>query len=162
MALGPKLALAAVAGGPFWVRRVDGRLERATAARPPRTVSRSVRFQADRRDVLLRASDHREPRLSRRSTPILSENARAQREKELQKFEIDVQRFIEDAQAALLGARQNAKTTFLAKLQPAIEAVARKRELHVVLNQDAGVLLWGDAAFDITADVVAQLAALVK
>src|ERR1700733_5652281 len=42
-----------------------------------------------------------------RSSAVLSEEARSQRTKELEKFRIDVQRFIQDAQAELLGLQRD-------------------------------------------------------
>jgi outer membrane protein len=97
-----------------------------------------------------------------RSAMILSEAARSQREKELRKFEIDVQRFIEVAQTELTGARRDLESVFLAKLRPAVEQVAKAKGLQLVLNVDTGTLVWGLPSLDITADVVRELSAAMK
>lgn len=92
-----------------------------------------------------------------RNASILTETAREQRLRDLERFELDVKRFIEDAQAELMGARRQAEGAFLAKLGPVVEAVAKKRELHLVLNQDTGIVIWGVPEVDITSEVVAEL-----
>jgi outer membrane protein len=98
------------------------------------------------------------------SATIMTDAARSQRQKELQKFQIDVERFIEVAQAELTGARRELEGAFLAKLRPAVEQVARVKGLQLVLNADTGVLVWGQPSLDITPDVVKELsaAAVVK
>jgi len=91
------------------------------------------------------------------SSLLLSEDARRQRQQEIEKFQVDVQRFVEDAQAEFLGVQRELESAFLAKLRPALEAVARDRGLLIVLNQDAGVIAWADAALDITPEVVSRV-----
>ncbi len=88
---------------------------------------------------------------------IMTDAARSQRQKELQKFQIDVERFIEVAQAELTGARRELEGAFLAKLRPAVEQVATVKGLQLVLDADTGVLVWGQPSLDITADVVKEL-----
>jgi Skp family chaperone for outer membrane proteins len=92
------------------------------------------------------------------SGSVLSEDVRAQRSKELEKFRIDVRRFIEDAQADLLGAQRDIESAFLVKLRPAVETVAKEKGLQLIVNLDAESVVWADPALDITADVVKQLA----
>ncbi len=89
---------------------------------------------------------------------VLSEEVRTQRTRELEKFRIDVRRFIEDAQADLLGAQRDVETAFLVKLRPAVEKVARDKGLQIVVNLDTDTVVWADPALDITSDVVQQLA----
>lgn len=89
---------------------------------------------------------------------VLSDAVRTQRTRELEKFRIDVRRFIEDAQADLLGAQRDIENAFLVKLRPAVEKVARDKGLQLVVNLDAESVVWADPALDITADVVKQLA----
>jgi outer membrane protein len=92
-----------------------------------------------------------------RGATVLGDAARAQRTKEIQKFEIDLQRFIQDAQAELAGAQRDAESAFLARLRPALDQVAKEKGLALVFNADAGVLMWSDPALDITPEVVERL-----
>jgi outer membrane protein len=91
------------------------------------------------------------------SAPVLSEPARAERTQEVQKFRIDVQRFIEDAQAEITGVQRDAETAFLAKLKPAVEKIAREKNVQIVFNLDEGLILWADQSLDITPDVIKEL-----
>lgn len=93
----------------------------------------------------------------RQGAAVLDDSARQQREREIQRFEIDVQRFIEDAQAEFLGVQRNLETTFYAKLRPAIGAVVKERGLLFLFNEDAGTLTWADPALDVTEDIVKRL-----
>lgn len=93
-----------------------------------------------------------------RNTPLLSDAARAQRTADVQKLRIDVQRFIEDAQAELMGMQRDAENAFVVKLRPALAKVAQDKGLQIVLNADDGQVAWFDPSVDITPDVVRQLA----
>ena len=90
---------------------------------------------------------------------LLSESARTQRTSEVQKLRIHVQRFIEDAQAELLGIQREAENAFVMKLKPAVAKVAQDKGLQLVFNVDEGQVAWFDPTLDITSDVLKQLAA---
>ncbi len=98
-----------------------------------------------------------EQALEQRS-PLLSEAARTERTNEVQKLRIDVQRFIEDAQAELLGMQREAENAFVLKLKPALAKVAQDKGLQLILSADEGPVAWFDPTIDITSDVVKQLA----
>jgi Skp family chaperone for outer membrane proteins len=91
------------------------------------------------------------------SRSLLGEPALRQREQEIGKFELDIKRFIEDAQAQFLGVRKDLENAFVAKLVPAVASVAKERGLLLVLDQDSGLVVWGDPALDITTDVVRRV-----
>ena len=88
------------------------------------------------------------------STAVLSESARGQRTKELEKFRLDTQRFIEDARAELSGVRRDVESAFLVKLRPAIERVIKDNGIELLFNFDSGVLAWGDPALDVTSEIL--------
>jgi outer membrane protein len=89
---------------------------------------------------------------------LLSDDARSQRSSAIEKFRIDVQRLIQDAQTELTGVQRDFESAFLAKLQPAIQKVAKDRGFQLVFNLDESVISWADSSLDITPDVVKQLA----
>jgi Skp family chaperone for outer membrane proteins len=88
----------------------------------------------------------------------LAEEVRIRRTQDLEKFRIDVQRFIQDAQAEVAGIQREIETGFLARLRPAVEYVAKEKGLHLVVNLDDGSVVWADPALDITREVIERLA----
>jgi len=125
----------------------DGKAAQAKLASLQSETSREV----DARNAKLKALQQE---LAQRSS-ILAEGARREREQAIDRFQVDLQRFAEDAQAQFLGVRRNLENAFLAKFGPAVDSIARKHGLFFVLNQDSGVLAWADPKLDITTDVIA-------
>ena len=125
----------------------DGKTAQTRLAALESETSREV----DARNVKLKALQQE---LAQRAS-VLAEGTRRAREQEIDRFQIDLQRFVEDAQARFLGVRRDLENAFLAKLGPAVNSVAKKRALLFVLNQDSGVLAWADPSLDITTEVVA-------
>lgn len=91
------------------------------------------------------------------SAAVPTDAARRLREQEIAKFQVDLDRFIEDAQKEFAGVQRDFETAFLAKLRPALDGVARDRALLLVFNEDAGLIAWADPSLDITADVITRL-----
>ena len=118
--------------------------------------ARITALEADR----ARAAQEKETALQKmersleQSTAVLSETALGQRTKELEKFRLDTQRFIEDTRAELMGVRRDAESAFLVKLRPAIERVIKDNGIQLLFNFDSGVLAWGDPALDVTLDIL--------
>jgi Skp family chaperone for outer membrane proteins len=93
------------------------------------------------------------------SLGMLSADGRTQQTREVEKFRLDVDRFIEDAQAEFLAVRREIENAFLIRVRPIIEQMARDKKLDLILNADAEMLLWADRSVDITSEVVKLLAA---
>ncbi len=93
----------------------------------------------------------------RQNEAVLAESARQIRELEIQRFEIDIKRFVEDAQAQFLGVQRNLENSFLTRLRPAIGAVVKERGLLFLFNEDAGALTWADPTLDVTQEIVKRL-----
>jgi Skp family chaperone for outer membrane proteins len=92
------------------------------------------------------------------NSAVLAPDARARQTREVEKFRVDVQRFIEEAQAEFVGMQREIESAFLAKLRPAVEQVAKAKQLQLVVNLDGDSVVWAEPAIDITTDVVKQLA----
>jgi Skp family chaperone for outer membrane proteins len=93
-------------------------------------------------------------RTLQQGTSVLSDAARDLRTKELEKFRLDTQRFIEDTQAELTGVRRDAESAFLVKLRPAMERVIKDNAIELLFNFDSGVLVWGDPSLDVTNQIL--------
>jgi outer membrane protein len=92
---------------------------------------------------------------------VLSDQARSQAEKDLQKIQRELQNMQEDAQQEQQELTQQLQLDFQEKLNPVIEQVATEKGLHLVLNVEAGVV-WGYAGIDITAEVIKRFDAAPK
>ncbi len=88
---------------------------------------------------------------------VLSDSARAQQAKEVERLQTELQRSSQDAQKEVQEFTQELQVQFQQKLLPVIEQVAKAKNLHFILSiADAGVV-WVDAGLNVTADVVAAL-----
>ncbi len=92
------------------------------------------------------------------SMTVLGDAARRVREQDIEKFQVDLERFIQDAQAEFAGVQRELENAFLPKVQSALDRVAKDKALLVVFNEDAGLIAWADPSLDITPEVVKQLA----
>jgi outer membrane protein len=91
---------------------------------------------------------------------VLSDSARAQLEKEVEKLQVEIQRFTQDAQAEVQELQNELQNEFQKKLLPVIDAVAQEKGLHMIFSvADAGVV-WATPGLDVTADVVKKFDAL--
>jgi Skp family chaperone for outer membrane proteins len=91
---------------------------------------------------------------------IMSEAARAQLEKDIERMNVEGQRFQQDAQAEINELSQQLQNEFQQKLFPVLEAVSKEKGIEVLLSAaDAGVV-WAEAGLDLTLDTVKKLDAM--
>ena len=82
---------------------------------------------------------------------------RVRREREMDRVDRELERMLEDARGEVLALQQQLDAAFAAKLRPMVAAVARDRGLLLVLDEDAGGVVWAAGTLDITADVVSRI-----
>jgi Skp family chaperone for outer membrane proteins len=117
------------------------------------------------RDEKARGVDARNKELAAREQILrgdaasLTASALTQQTAAVEKFRLDIQRFIQDAQAEVMGVQRDLEGAFLVKLKPALDKVVTTKGLQLVLRVDTPLVVWFDPADDITADVGKQLAA---
>lgn len=93
---------------------------------------------------------------------VLSEQARGQAEKDLQRLQRELQAMQEDAQQELQEMTQKLQEEFQTRLNPIIEQVAQEKGLHVVFSvRDSGII-WADGGIDISAEVIKRFDAAAK
>ena len=94
---------------------------------------------------------------------VLSEQARLQAEKDLQKIQRDLQAMQEDAQLEQRQLTEQLQMEFQERLNPIIHQIATEKGLHLVfaVGQDSNVV-WGDAGIDLTAEVIKRFDAAPK
>jgi outer membrane protein len=84
-----------------------------------------------------------------KSGAVMSELARGDLTKQVERAQVDLQRATQDAQAE-----------FQRRIAPIIEQVGKERGLHYICNGPDSGLVWADASLDITADVVKKFDAV--
>lgn len=88
---------------------------------------------------------------------LLSDSARAQQQKEIERLNVDLQRASQDANQEVQEFTQDLQLEFQQKLLPVISQVATAKDLHFIFSiADSGVV-YVDPGLNVTADVVAAL-----
>jgi len=88
---------------------------------------------------------------------VMSASAAADLQKQIEKINVDVQRFTQDAQAEVQELQQALQQEFQQRLEPVLQAVAQEMGLQFVFNGPDAGLVWADAALDISADIIRRL-----
>ena len=93
---------------------------------------------------------------------VLSENARGQMEKEIDKMARELQFAQQEAQSEQQALTTDLQNDFQTRLNPIIDQVANEKGLHYVLSiADSGVI-WANTGLNISAEVMKRLDAVAK
>jgi outer membrane protein len=85
---------------------------------------------------------------------VLSDAARGQLEKDIDRQQTDIQRFTDDAQKEVQELQNELQAEFQQKLGPVIQQVAQDKKLDILFSAlDAGIV-WADAGLDLTTEVI--------
>ena len=94
------------------------------------------------------------------SGAILSDAARAQLEKDIERMNVEGQRFQQDAQAEINELSQQLQGEFQQKLFPILDQLIKEHDLHILLSAaDAGVVA-ANPGVDLTLEAVRKLDAM--
>jgi outer membrane protein len=94
------------------------------------------------------------------SGAVMSEAARAQLEKDIERQTREGERFQQDAQAEINELQQELQLEFQKKILPVVQQVFQEKALHLLLSRaDAGIVSY-DPGLDLTTEVVKKLDAL--
>jgi len=88
------------------------------------------------------------------NSPSLSEAARAQAQKEVDRLQVEIQRAQQDAQSELDDLRTQLNADFERKLGPIIQQVVTERDVQVLFSRENAGVVWSDQALDLTAEVI--------
>jgi len=88
---------------------------------------------------------------------LLNDAARSQLQADIDRTQRDLQRASEDAQEELQKLAQQVEEDFTRKVLPAVDKVAKDKNVHFVFNAAQSGLIWADPGMDLTADVIAAL-----
>jgi Skp family chaperone for outer membrane proteins len=88
---------------------------------------------------------------------VMSDAARAQLEKDIERQQLEGQRFEQDAQAELNDLQQQLQQEFQKKLLPVLEAISKEKGIQVLFSAaDAGVI-WIEPGIDLTLEAVKRM-----
>jgi outer membrane protein len=85
---------------------------------------------------------------------VMSDSARAELEKKIERQNVDIQRTTQDAQAEVQELQQELQSEFQRKLLPVVQQVAQEKGLHILFSAGDSGIVWADQGLDITADVI--------
>lgn len=85
---------------------------------------------------------------------VMSDNARAELEKKIERQQVDIQRATQDAQQELQELQQDLQGEFQRKLMPIVGQVAQEKGIHLLFSLADSGLVWGDPGLDLTAEVI--------
>jgi outer membrane protein len=96
------------------------------------------------------------------SGSLMSDVARGQLEKEIEKEQLEVQRFQQDAQAEINELQTELQNDFVKKVSPIFQQIAIEKGLHMLFNAADAGFAWVDPGLDLTAEVIKRLDAANK
>jgi outer membrane protein len=91
------------------------------------------------------------------SGSVMSDAARGQLEKEIEKQQLDLQRFQQDAQAEITELQNEVQSEFARKVQPLIDQMAKEKGLHLVFNAGDAGFAWVDPGLDLSSEIIKKL-----
>jgi len=91
------------------------------------------------------------------SGSVMSEQARAQLEKEIERQTVEGQRFEQDAQAELNELQQELQTDFQKRLMPVLEQLAKEKGLEILFSAADSGVIWAQPGLDLTLEAVKKL-----
>jgi len=88
---------------------------------------------------------------------VLSTTAAGELQKQVERLQVEIQRFTQDAQAEVQELQQQLQQEFQVRLEPVLQEIGREKGLHFIFNGPDAGLVWADAALDISTDVIKKL-----
>jgi len=87
-------------------------------------------------------------------TSVMSDAARGQLERDIDRQQKEIQRFTQDAQEEVQQLQQDLQNGFQARLLPVIQQLVAERGLQILFSQNDSGIVWADSALDVTNDVI--------
>ena len=91
------------------------------------------------------------------SGSVMSEAARGQLEKEIERQQVEGQRFQQDAQAEVQELTNELQNEFIKKVTPILQQVATEKGLYALFNAQEAGFAWVDPGLDLTTEVIKKL-----
>src|SRR5205814_8180988 len=91
------------------------------------------------------------------SGSVMSDAARSQLEKEIERQTVEGQRFEQDAQAELNELQQELQQEFQKKLMPILEQLSKEKGLQILFSAADSGVVWIEPGIDITLEAVKRM-----
>lgn len=91
------------------------------------------------------------------SGSVMSDAARAQLQKDIERQTLEGQRFEQDAQAELNELQQQLQQEFQNRLMPVLEALSKEKGLQVLFSAGDSGVIWAEPGIDLTLEAVKRL-----
>ncbi len=91
------------------------------------------------------------------SGSVMSEAARQQLQKDIDRQTVEGQRFEQDAQAELTELQQQLQQEFQTKLMPVLETLSKEKGLQVLFSAADSGVIWAEPGIDLTLEAVGRL-----
>jgi outer membrane protein len=91
---------------------------------------------------------------------VMSEAARTQLEKDVEREQVEGQRFQQDAQAEVQELQNELEAEFIKRVTPVLAQVATEKGLQILFNAQQAGFAWIDPGLDLTSEVIKKLDAV--
>ena len=88
---------------------------------------------------------------------VWNEAKKIQAQNDIERGTRDIQRMVEDAKADVQKLTEQLQQSFMFKLNPIIERLAKEKQLDMIFNANESGLVWANPGMDLTGDVIAAL-----
>jgi outer membrane protein len=88
---------------------------------------------------------------------VMSVTAQGDMQKQVERLQVDIQRFTQDAQAEIQELQNQLQQQFQVRIEPVLAQVGQEKGLHFIFNGPDSGLVWADPGLDISADVIKKL-----
>ena len=93
---------------------------------------------------------------------VLNATAQADLSKQIERLQVDIQRFTQDAQQEIQDLQNNLQAQFQQKIDPILAQVGEEKGLHFIFNGPDSGLVWADLGLDISGEIIKKLDASYK
>jgi outer membrane protein len=88
------------------------------------------------------------------SGSLMNDAARAQLEKDIERQQVESDRFQQDAQAEITELQQQLQNDFQQKLFPVLEQMLKEKGLHALFSAGDAGIIWIEPGIDLTAEAI--------
>jgi outer membrane protein len=88
---------------------------------------------------------------------VMSATAQADVQKQIERIQVDIQRFTQDAQQEITELQTQLQQAFEQRMTPILAQVGQEKGLHYIFNAPDSGMVWADPGLDISAEVIKKL-----